>query len=261
MRAMRLIFTAFLVVLCAVSPARADDETTQAPEGECSSAGGWPDFLFGRPKAWISLSGTWLVPRAGGDLFTFVGDQLTVERSDFRSPAFTGSFGIPLPGRLDVVGDVEIGHHVVPSEYRAYVKANRSSITQTTQFDQVALGAGIRYLPIGRGQTISRFAFLPRRITPFVGAGASIVHYNFLQRGEFVDFVDLSIFSHTFKSTGWSVGPHVDGGADLQIWRMFFLTAAVRYAWAHSTLSRDFEGFDGIDLAGFKRSTGVTIVF
>jgi hypothetical protein len=42
---------------------------------------------------------------------------------------------------------------------------------------------------------------------------------------------------------------------------MFFLDVAVRYAWAHSALDRDFEGFDGIDLAGFKSSTGLTIVF
>jgi hypothetical protein len=258
---MRLIVTAFLVALCGVGAARAENEPSPATEAQSPAGGGGPDFLFGRPKAWISLSGTWLVPRAGGDLFTFVADRLTLERSDFRTPAFTGSVGVALPRRLDVVGDVEIGHHVVPSEDRAYVKDDRSSITQTTQFDQATLGVGVRYLPMGRGQTISRYAFLPRRVTPFVGAGASFVHYNFLQRGEFVDYVDRSIFNHVFKSAGWSVGPHVDGGADLQIWRMFFLSASVRYAWAHSALSRDFEGFDGIDLAGFKSSTGVTIVF
>ncbi len=245
--AKKLLFTALLFVLCAGSRARAQGEA--------------PDFLFGRPNAWIAVSGTWLVPRAGGDLFTFVSDQLTLDRSDFRTPAFTGSFGIPLHQHLDVVGDIEISHRVVPSEYRAYVKADRSSIAQTTQFDQATLGFGVRYLPLGRGQTISRYAFLPRRVTPYVGAGASVVHYNFQQRGDFVDFVDLSIFAHLFVSKGWSVGPHVDGGADLQIWRMFFLNVAARYAWAHSGLSRDFVGFEGIDLSGFKTSTGISVVF
>lgn len=245
--AKRLLSTVFFFVLCTGSPARAQGEA--------------PDFLFGTPKAWISLSGTWLVPRASGDLFTFVSDQLTLDRSDFRRPAFTGSFGLPLFRRFDVVGDVEISHQSIPSEYRAYVKADRSSIAQTTEFDQATLGFGIRYLPLGRGQTISQYAFLPRRVTPFVGAGASVVHYNFQQSGEFVDFVDLSIFPHSFQSGGWSLGPHVDGGADLQIWRMFFLNVAARYAWAHSTLSRDFVGFEGIDLSGFKSSTGITVVF
>jgi hypothetical protein len=258
---MRLIFAALLVVMCGVASAHAESGASPATEAQSPAASGGPDFLFGRPNAWIALSGTWLVPRAGGDLFTFVRDQLTLSPSDFRTPAFTTAFGVALPRRLEVVGDIEISKHAVPSEYRKYVKADRSSITQTTQFDQAALGAGVRYLPLGRGQTISRYAFVPRRIVPFVGAGASFVHYTFQQRGEFVDFVDLSIFAHSFRSTGWSVGPHVDGGADLQIWRMFFLDVAARYTWAHSALSRDFEGFDGIDLAGFKSSTGITIVF
>jgi hypothetical protein len=258
---MRLIITALLIVICGAGPARAENETAPAPPTQSPAAGGGPDFLFGRPKAWIALSATWLVPRADGDLFTFVSDQLTIDRSDFRTPAFTGSVGVALPGRLDVVGDVEFGRQVVPSEYRKYVKADRTSITQTTQFDQATLGVGVRYWPIGRGETISRFSYLPRRLAPFVGAGTSFVHYTFEQRGEFVDFVDLSIFNHSFQSAGWAIGPHVDGGADLQIWRMFFLDVAVRYAWAHSALGRDFEGFDGIDLAGFKSSTGLTIVF
>ena len=258
---MRLIFTAFLIVICGAAPARAENEASPTAATQSPAGGGGPDFLFGRPNAWISLSATWLVPRAGGDLFTFVSDQLTIDRSDFHTPAFTGSVGVALPGRLDVVGDVEIGHRGVSSEYRKYVKADRSSIAQTTQFDQATLGIGVRYWPIGRGETVSRFAFLPRRFAPFVGAGASVVHYTFEQRGEFVDFVDLSIFNHYFRSTGWSLGPHLDGGAELQIWRMFFLDVGVRYAWAHSALSRDFEGFDGIDLAGFKSSTGLTIVF
>src|SRR5258707_8777685 len=99
---MRLLFTAFLIVMCAAGPARAEDEASPAPDTQSPTAGGGPDFMFGRPNAWIALSGTWLVPRAGGDLFTFVSDQLTIDRSDFHAPAFTGSFGIPLPRQLDI---------------------------------------------------------------------------------------------------------------------------------------------------------------
>ena len=142
---MRLIFAALLVVMCGVASAQAESGASPATEAQSPAASGGPDFLFGRPNAWIALSGTWLVPRAGGDLFTFVRDQLTLSPSDFRTPAFTTSFGVALPRRLEVVGDIEISKHAVPSEYRKYVKADRSSITQTTQFDQAALGAGVRY--------------------------------------------------------------------------------------------------------------------
>jgi hypothetical protein len=141
------------------------------------------------------------------------------------------------------------------------VKADRSEITQTTAFGQAGVALGVRYLPLGRGQDVSKYAFLPRRVAPYVGGGLTFVRYTFQQQGEFVDFVDLSIFAHSFASDGWSVGSHLDAGADVQIWRMFFLSVGARYAWAHAGLSQDFVGFDGIDLAGLKSSTGVTIVF
>jgi hypothetical protein len=259
---MRLLFAAFLIAIGMAAPAFADDASPAptAPQTIPPPSGG-PDFLFGRPRASISLSGTWVVPRAGGDLFTFVGNQLTINRSDFRRAGFTGAVGIRIAPRFDVVSDIEISARSLGSEYRQYVKADRSEITQTTKFNQAAFAVGARYFPIGRGQDISKYAFLPRRVVPWVGAGASFAHYTFLQTGEFVDFVDLSIFNHTFSSDGWAVGPHLDTGADVQIWRMFFVNVGARYTWGHANLSSDFVGFDGIDLAGFRSSTGMTIVF
>jgi hypothetical protein len=34
-----------------------------------------------------------------------------------------------------------------------------------------------------------------------------------------------------------------------------------RYGWAHADLDSDFVGFHGIDLAGFRESTGISVVF
>jgi hypothetical protein len=259
---MRLLFAAFLIAIGVAAPALADDDPSSPAEPQNTpSLTGGPDFLFGHPRASISFNGTWVVPRAGGDLFTFVGNQLTINRSDFRRTGFTGAVGIRVTPQLDVVSDVEISARSIGSEYRQYVKADRSEITQTTKFNQAAVAVGARYFPIGRGQDISKYAFLPRRVVPYVGAGASFTHYTFSQVGEFVDYVDLSIFSHSFSSDGWAVGPHVDTGADVQIWRMFFVDVGARYGWGHAKLSSDFVGFDGIDLSGFRSSTGITIVF
>src|SRR6185369_2325436 len=259
---MRLLFAAFLIAIGVAAPALADDAPSSPAEPQNTpSLPGGPDFLFGRPRASISFSGTWVVPRAGGDLFTFVGNQLTINRSDFRRTGFTGAVGIRVTPQLDVVSDFEVSVRSIGSEYRQYVKADRSEIAQTTRFNQSAFAVGARYFPIGRGQDISKYAFVPRRVVPYVGAGASFVHYTFSQAGEFVDYVDLSIFSHSFSSNGWAVGPHIDTGADLQIWRMFFVNVGARYAWGHAKLSSDFVDFDGIDLSGFRTSTGITIVF
>jgi len=39
------------------------------------------------------------------------------------------------------------------------------------------------------------------------------------------------------------------------------VNVGARYAWGHAKLSSDFVDFDGIDLSGFRTSTGITIVF
>ena len=46
-----------------------------------------PDFLFGRPRGTVGMRTGWMFASANSDLFTFVQDQLTVERKDFNAPA------------------------------------------------------------------------------------------------------------------------------------------------------------------------------
>src|SRR5262245_1025357 len=62
--------------------------TAQAADG--------PDFFFGPPRGWFAVRGGWLYPRAEGDLFTFVGDQLTIDQSDFRSGTLDLELGFVL---------------------------------------------------------------------------------------------------------------------------------------------------------------------
>src|SRR6476661_1662368 len=60
-----------------------------------------PDFLVGAPKARLGLRGSWVMPRGGGDLFSFVGDQLTFEPSDLRARGVVADLAIALGPRLD----------------------------------------------------------------------------------------------------------------------------------------------------------------
>jgi hypothetical protein len=220
-----------------------------------------PDFLFGRPHAWVSLTGTWLFPRASGDLFSFVANRLTIQRSDFHARAVSGAVGVSITPRLDIVTEIEVSRRAIGSEYRDFVKPDRSPIAQTTNLNQSTILVGARFLPLGRGREISRYAFIPRRVTPYVGAGLNLAHYAFAQNGEFVDFVDLKIFRDSFRSDGWGNGPYTQAGADVHVWRDLFVNLDARYGWAHARLDSDFVGFDGIDLAGFKGSTGISVVF
>jgi len=251
------------VALAFAAPARSQEEQTPTAGQSASSSRiqDSPDFLFGRPRGFVGLNGTWLFPRASGDLFDFIGDRLTVNRSDFRSSAISGAIGIALSSRFDVVTQLEVSKHAIASEYRDYVKPDRSSIAQTTTLDQTTITGGIRFSPTGRGREVSHYAFIPRHVIPYVGAGLNVEYYAFEQRGQFVDFVDLKIFDDAFISNGWTVGPYADAGADLQVWRRLFVNVGTRYSWMHSSLDPDFVGFHGIDLSCFSGSTGIRVVF
>jgi hypothetical protein len=220
-----------------------------------------PDFLFGRPRGFVAMSGTWLFPRASGDLFTFIGDRLTIDRTDFRTVAGSGAVGIMVAPRFDVVTRLDVSAHGIASEYRDYVKPDRSPIAQTTKLNQTSIGVGLRFSPTGRGRDVSHYAFIPRRVVPYVGGGLNVGYYALEQRGQFVDFVDLKIFDDAFTSNGWAVGPYAESGTDLQVWRRLFVNVEARYSWMHSSLDTDFVGFHGIDLSGFKGSTGISVIF
>ena len=253
-----------LVVVAATANAADDDQDrVSQPQVATQRSGlsGSADFFLGAPRAWLSIRGTQLFPRAGGDLFKFVSDQLTIDRDQLRARGFATDLGITLGSRLDLVAGFDLTRNSTPSEYRHFIGSNAQPIAQQTDLRQEALSVGVRYSPLGRGRTISHFAFIPRRIAPYVGGGATTNYYSFSQHGQFVDATDLTVFNDRFVSDGWSVGPYVNGGADIQAWKHLYLSFDARYSWLHSALDSDFSGFDGIDLAGFRASSGISVVF
>lgn len=261
---LRITATILCAVLLGAGSAAAapdDDQDVRTPVPVAANKSTPSDFFMGAPRAWLAFRGNQLFPRAGGDLFAFVTDQLTLERAQFRSRGFSTDLGIALGSRLDVVGGFETNKHSSPSEYRHFVASNAQAITQSTELAQRSFTVGARYSPLGRGLAISRFAFIPRRVAPYVGGGALVTYYRFSQQGQFVDAADLTVFNDRFSSDGWSVGPYVNGGADVQVWQHIYVTFDGRYSWVHSSLGSDYQGFDGIDLAGFRASSGISVVF
>ena len=253
-----LVLVPLLCVGALLGTARAADDAAQRTPASIART---PDFLIGAPKARLGVRGSWLMPRAGGDLFAFVGDQLTFEPSDLRARGVGADLAIALGSRLDLVTGFERSSRSTGSEYRKFIASNGQPIAQTTVLQQKGITLGLRYLPLGSGRRISRLAFIPRRVTPYVGAGATAGFYNFSQRGQFVDPADRSIFNDAFVSDGWTFGPFVHGGAELQVWKRLSVSVDGRYGWLHGALDSDFSGFDGIDLAGFRASTGFGIAF
>ncbi len=242
--------------LTVARPAAAQD--TEPPRRH---PGATADFMFGDPRGSLSLRGSWVFARAGSDLFDFVTEQLTIDSGDFNAPAIGGEVGVALTSRLEVLGGVEMSVSETPSEYRRFTDNTAQPIAQDTRLKTVSVTGSLKFALTPRGRRISRLAWIPNGLTPYVGAGGGAVYYDFTQRGDFVDFVDLSVFTDVFQSKGWAPGAHAFGGLDVRVYRRLFVQFEGRYSWAKGTLDRDFIDFDPIDLAGFRTTAGVSVVF
>ncbi len=215
-------------------------------------------FLFRAPRVTIGLRTGFNVARAGGGLFDFVTDNLTVDRFDFSAFTIGGDLAVNLSGPVDLLLGVLYARTSVGSEFREYVDQDDLPITQQTTFSQTPLTLGVRAYLAPRGRQIGRFVWIPTRMAPYVGAGAGMVHYTFEQVGSFVDFQDLSIFDDTFESRGWSPLGMVMAGVDFSLSPRVLLNGDVRYTFSSGDLGRDFVSFsDGIDLSGLQLSIGV----
>jgi hypothetical protein len=242
----------FLVALAVVLAVAAASPATAQPA---------PDFLFGRPNGMVGVRSGLLFPSAGSDLFTFVQDQLTLERKDFNAPAIGVDVELAMTTRASAVIGFEFSKSSKNSEYRDFVDNQRLPIAQTTSLREMNLSGSVKVALTPRGREISSRAWIPAAVTPSVGAGGGILQYQFLQFGDFVDVEDFSVFPDTFRSSGWTPSAHVFGGVDVKLWRRLYLSGEGRYLWSKAELSRDFSGFDPIDLAGFKATAGLHYMF
>lgn len=220
-----------------------------------------PDFLLGRPSGSLGVRGSWVFSRAGSDIFDFVQDQLTIDEGAFNRPAFAADLSFALGRQLDIVGGFQYSKVTISSEYRDLVDNNFLPITQQTGLKEMDLNASLKWAISPRGREVSRFVWVPNRVVPYVGGGGGAMWYEFKQRGDFVDFVDSSVFPDFFQSTGWTPSVHVFGGADVHVYKRLYVTLEGRYLWASGKLGPDFIDFDPMDLAGFRLAAGINVLY
>ena len=245
---------ALLVLVLAAAPAAAQD--TPNPIRRPA-----PDFLLEKPRGAVTLRGSWLFTRARSDWYDFVTDHLTLNQKDFNAPGFGLDVNVPVTSRLDVQVAFDVSRSKTLSEYRDFVDNNRLPIEQTTTLREVNLGVNARYNLTGRSSPLSRLAWIQQKVVPYVGGGAGVMNYNLVQAGDFVDFVDFSVFGETFESHGWAPSAQVFAGVDVQVFKRMYVTVDGRYFWASADLGRDWIDFEPIDLAGFRLSGGVSFGF
>ena len=222
-----------------------------------------PDFLFGEPRGSIGVRAGWVFARAGSDLFAFLQKQLTIDTRDFNSPAVAVDVGFAASPRMEVLVGFEFSDARTTSEYRDFVDNNRQPITQETELREANVSGSVRIALVPRGRSVSRLAWVPRRATPYVGAGGGLLWYRLEQRGDFIDVFAQrrAVFSDTLTSQGWTPSAHAFGGVDVRLYRRLFAAVEGRYLWASAPLERSFDGFDPIDLAGFRLTAGINVLF
>ena len=246
------------------SPLQAFEDGTESADPPASSA--VPQdrpsgFHLGSPRVFIGGHAGMDFPRAGSDLFSMVTRELTLEKSDFRSPAVGFDFGVPFKSRFAAVISWEYARTSPASESRNYVDSNGLPIRQTTTFTQMPITGTLRYYPRKMGETVGSYAWVPTRILPYVGGGGGVIWYKFHQEGDFVDSSTLDIFSSTFDSNGLAATAHVATGVDIALTWRIIANVEARYSWAHANLSSDFSNFQPIDLAGMRIIGGLCFRF
>lgn len=216
-------------------------------------------FLFGTPAGSVTIRGGWAGVRAGSDLYRFTTDNLTLDRGDFSSPQGGIDFDTRLRGRTHVVLSTELSGVFRKSEFRHFIDNSGKPIEQSTSFRRVPIVLSVKQYLTGEGRSIGKFAWIPSRASTYVGAGVGGQYYRFKQTGDFIDFNTMAVFHDTFTSEGWARVAQAFGGLDYTLSPRFAVTSEARYAWSRGELSRDFAGFDRIDLSGFSTSIGLTI--
>ena len=232
-----------------------------------------PDFILGRPHGSIGFRGNWLISSAGSDIFDFVTEHLSIDKSDFNAATFALDGAYSLTPQFEIVAGFDAANKEIESEYRGYSETVGGSSTtipiqQVTELQQYHFTGSARFAVLPRGRQISRLAYIPRRIVPYVGAGGGLTRYTFRQSGDFVDFATanaaagtFSIFTDTFRSEGYAPSAHAFGGADVQVYKRLYLSLEGRYTWVHADLDQDFIDFEPMDLGGFRFGAGINFMF
>ena len=227
-----------------------------------AQGGGGDGFLFNSPRGSFSIRGGYALASAGSDVFSEATTQLTLDKKDFNSFSVGGDISYSLTSRFDLAfgGDYSAAKH--DSEFRDWVDNNDQPIEQTTDFKRAPLTVSLKYYVTDRGRSVSQYAWIPSKYSPYVGVGGGAMWYSFRQRGDFVDFEDLAVFYSEMQSSGWTPTGHAMAGVDYSLGTWVSFTAEGRYTLGKATLdSEEYEGFEKIDLSGFAATVGFRVRF
>ncbi len=226
-----------------------------------AQARGGDGFLFSPPHATLSIRGGFARPSASSDVFSFVTKRLTVDRGDFSGLSLATDLAFRVHSRADVLVGTGISTRVTRSEYRDFVDTDDLPIEQRTTFRRIPITAGLKLHLRSEGRTISKLAWVPNKLSPYVAAGGGMMYYLFKQDGDFVDFRTNDVFRTSLRSTDVSAMAFGSVGTTYSLTPHVGLNAELRYEHARGALSSDFRDFSPIDLSGVGLTAGFLFRF
>ena len=230
---------------------------TIASPSRAQSAG--DGFLFKPPAGAWTLRAGFDHALANSDIYTFVTDQLTLNKNDFSSATLGTNLAFRMSPATDIVIDFSYARSSQSSEFRDWIDNNNQPIVQTTSLRRIPITLGLRHYLTSRGRSIGRFAWIPARRALYVGVGAGMMEYKFSQTGDFIDFQTLNVYSDEYVSQAWTATAHANAGLDIALGRFTMLNLEGRYTWAQAPMSSDFQGFNHIDLSGLAVTAGLSL--
>lgn len=217
-------------------------------------------FLFQPPTYGLTFRAGMMAPLARSDVFSDARSLLTLGRGDLAGPSVGVDLTTFVTTHLQVGISADYEARSAGSEYRKWQGVGGTPIAQRTTLQRVPLLVSLRWYPITPGEQIGRFAWLPRRFTPFVGAMVGGVFFNYRQQGEFVDFARGNrIFDADLESDGLAFAMGGLAGLDVSLSPTKVLTTQLRASMARAPLGNQFQGFQPIDLSGVSLMVGLTI--
>lgn len=227
------------------------------------NAQGGDGFLFREPRVTLKFETGYGFQRAEGAIFDDLLARQTLDRRSFDSPYLGGEFAVRVNDRVDLAFGVGYQGSSTVSELWDWEGTDGLPIEQVNELTLVPVVVSGRYLLKPRGRSIGRFAWVPEKLVPYVGAGLGLMSYSLEVNGEFVDESDpgypiyqdrLTTSRNTFMARGAA-------GLDLALGSQFVLNGEARYNYARGTLDNDFSGFGDIALDGFQLVAGVAVRF
>jgi hypothetical protein len=137
--------------------------------------------------------------------------------------------------------------------YRDYEWSDGGDIEQELRLSAVPIGVTLRLLPSTSRSTIA----------PYVAVGADVVAYEYMERGDLIDFStdDLDVYYEDRSISGAAPAMHVAAGVRLPLSYDLAATAEVRYLLARKVrMDYPFDVYD-IDLSGASATVGILLRF